>query len=118
MQRAINIKSESRDIDSNGYNTQGSNRGQKEIIIRKNSSKKLINRPTSQGGSHLNTREDPGANYNKKKAGASQKQGFVLQNTNAIENSLLNNSSYIGIGSNINSPVNNSNAINLQNQRS
>jgi hypothetical protein len=28
----------------------GTNRGQKEIIIRKNSSKKLLNRPTSQGG--------------------------------------------------------------------
>lgn len=28
----------------------GTNRGQKEIIIRKNSSKKMLNRPTSQGG--------------------------------------------------------------------
>ena len=62
MQRAIKLNSESRDIDSNGMMTQGSNRGQKEIIIRKNSSKKII-RPTSQGGSHTNTREDPGPQY-------------------------------------------------------
>lgn len=29
----------------------GTNRGQKDIIIRKNSSKKIINRPTSLGAS-------------------------------------------------------------------
>jgi len=110
MHRAIKINSDSRDIDSNGMLTQASNRGQKEIIIRKNSSKKII-RPTSQGGSHTNTREredpvGPPQYKQKNKAGVSQNTGLMLSKTNAIDNSLMNNSSYV-VNSNINSPVNN-----------
>jgi hypothetical protein len=110
------MNSETRDIDINS-NTQGSTRGQKDVIIRKNSSKKLITRPTSQGGSHLNTREEP-VQYKQQKKVDMNKQVFNLQNTAALENSILNNSSYIA-NSNINSPQNmNGNVINLQNHRS
>jgi hypothetical protein len=76
-----------------------SNRGQKEIIIRRNSSKKLLNRPTSQGGQQINTHED----ISKKKS--KMKQHQVMQQSSAIDTSLLNNSSYIGQNSFINSPT-------------
>lgn len=58
----------------------------------------------------MNTREDPQAQYNKSNK-------VNLNNGHGIDNSLMNNSSYV-VGSAVNSPVNNHQAINVQNQRS
>ncbi len=91
MSRAIKL--------TNGEDgTMTSNRGQKEIIIRKNSSKKLLNRPTSQGGS--NFPEDTQVKQKNK-----YQSNVIQQVSNGLDNSLMNNSNYGG-HSNINSPMN------------
>jgi hypothetical protein len=95
--------------------SQGSNRNHKEIIIRKSSSRKNLNRPTSQGGSGTNATnmaaQETAALMNKRVVGAANVAG-VEKAYPINESSLLNNSLYAP-GSGVVSPTN---MINLQNQ--
>lgn len=78
-------------------NRPGSNRGQKDVIIRKNSSKTFVTRPTSKGG-----KQEEGNGSKKLSLGATNN----LSMSGGLPHDILNNSSFLAHTTNLNSPQN------------